>query len=279
MASGTEGRKGCPRAASWLPGTVLRGYSPDLPRKEKKSPPKRAFRERVRLQVLAKQVLVRPGLSIGGYRAGGRHVGIRGSLNVAANFPGGGRAVVHLRIDRDGDLVRKVAAAHDVRSKAEAALLHTDDAVHRVGRLYAHAVTDHGTRYEAGQAEVPPEQIAFLGGDWHCRHDSVVLAGCPGADAQNAVSIACHGTLRGPSSCRGGIVSGHRPVAVLVGIDRGGHPVEVVDDVLDLGLGDHFLAFEYAAEQKADDDEHDGDFHQSETGLGQALVVSFHNNP
>src|SRR5438094_774584 len=48
---------------------------------------------------------------------------------------------------------------------------------------------------------------------------------------------------------------------------------EVGDDVLDLRLGDHLLALQDAAQQQADDDQHDGDLDQREA-LG--CVPRFH---
>jgi hypothetical protein len=43
--------------------------------------------------------------------------------------------------------------------------------------------------------------------------------------------------------------------------------VHVIHKILDLGAVDQFLALEYAAQQQADDDQHDGDFDQGKTTL------------
>ncbi|MND01344.1 hypothetical protein D3C83_203040 [compost metagenome] len=55
---------------------------------------------------------------------------------------------------------------------------------------------------------------------------------------------------------------------------RRGDAREIGDDVLDLGLGDHFLALQDAAEQQADDDQHDGDLDQREA----SSFSSFHSS-
>jgi hypothetical protein len=67
------------------------------------------------------------------------------------------------------------------------------------------------------------------------------------------------------------VVAGQGLELVLIGVDEGRHRAEVVHNILDLRAVDQFLALQHAAEQQADDHQHDGDFDQGET---QAVFVS-----
>src|SRR5205085_8245314 len=62
-------------------------------------------------------------------------------------------------------------------------------------------------------------------------------------------------------------------IAVLVAVIGGGNTAEVGDGVLDLGLHDHLLALENAAEEEPDDDQHDGDLDQRKAARA---VMRFH---
>ena len=76
--------------------------------------------------------------------------------------------------------------------------------------------------------------------------------------------------------CRGGsgdvcnccrIVARRGAVLVLIGVNEGRDIAEVVGEILDLGAVDQFLTLQHAAEQQADDNQHNGDLDQGEAGL------------
>jgi hypothetical protein len=68
--------------------------------------------------------------------------------------------------------------------------------------------------------------------------------------------------------CRNRVmIARQRLELVLVAVDEQRDVAEVGGEVLHLGAVDEFLALEHAAQQQADDDQHDGDFDQGKTCL------------
>ncbi len=200
-------------------------------------------------------------------------------LQLRTHLAGIGFGVVDLHVDGAGDLLRQVREAHDQAGEAQAPAretsgLHADDAPSAVRRRRSASEAYGRARDESGDAQVLPEQIGFGGG----RRGAVCPAGVIGIVDAVYLPVAvrrrrrCRG-LGGPARRGILVVSGERTIAILIGSDRNGDPVEIVDHVLDLGLGDHFLAFEDAAQQQPDDDQNDRDFDQGETGLGRIPVL------
>src|SRR6266850_754437 len=115
-----------------------------------------------------------------------------------------------------------------------------------------------------------PEQVGFGPGCWSTPRTGGVIGIVKTSD--DPVAVTARRSLGGPA--RGGVlvVAGNGAVAVLIRGHSDGDAVEIVNDVLDLCLGDHFLALEDAAEEQADDHEHDCDFDQGETRLGRILA-------
>ena len=60
------------------------------------------------------------------------------------------------------------------------------------------------------------------------------------------------------------VVAGDLAIAVDIAVVGHRDTAEVGNEVLDLGLRDHFLALENPAEQEPDDDQHDRDLDQRE---------------
>src|SRR6266508_171431 len=120
--------------------------------------------------------------------------------------------------------------------------------------------------------QVPPEFVYLgRGGGWWTGRNVVVDLGCS-ARVELAVTVPAEGS--GPAARGAIIIPREGPIAVPVGIHRCGDAVEIVDDVLDLGLRDHFLALQDATQQQPDDHQHDRDFDQGEPGLSRVLVVA-----
>src|SRR6266853_1699225 len=92
-------------------------------------------------------------------------------------------------------------------------------------------------------------------------------------EADDPVAVTVRRSLGRPARAGVLVVAGYGAVTVLVGGHCHSDAVEIVNDVLDLGLGDHFLALQDAAQEQPDDHEHDRDFHQGEAGLGRNLAV------
>ncbi len=139
--------------------------------------------------------------------------------------------------------------------------LHADEAGEGVEGLVLAGAGD-----EAGLAQVPPEHARFL-----VRGGAAVAAG----DLAVAVGAAREGDgAERPARGGVGVVAGNRAVAVLVAVERGRDAGEVGHHVLDLRLRDHLLALEDAAEEQADDHQHDRDLDQ-----GEAFCVRFHFGP
>src|SRR3989304_6110940 len=105
-----------------------------------------------------------------------------------------------------------------------------------------------------------PEQPR-LGGGSRCRPASSKSGGRDRRYKQvgilnYTVPVAPNGSV-GPARVRTLVIACNRPVPVLVTVHGRGDAIQVVDKVLDLGLGDHFLPFQDAAEQQADDPQYD----------------------
>src|SRR6266487_3655761 len=92
-------------------------------------------------------------------------------------------------------------------------------------------------------------------------------------NGDGVIAVAARRSLGGPARRGVLVVAGNGAVAVLIGGHGYGDAVEVVNNVLDLGLGDHFLPLQDAAQEQPDDHEHDRDFYQGETPLGRILAV------
>ncbi|MBM4195646.1 MAG: hypothetical protein FJ197_00920 [Gammaproteobacteria bacterium] len=109
---------------------------------------------------------------------------------------------------------------------------------------------------EARAAQVLPDLARFLR-----------VVGAVPATLDRAVAVAVVGGRPGAGEAGrgGGVVARQHAVAVLVGEDRGGDPLEVVLHLADPGVGDHFLTLQHPADQQADDDQHDRDFDQRKT--------------
>jgi hypothetical protein len=195
---------------------------------------------------------------------------VRPGLQLTPHGAVGARAIVHLRVDRHRDLVGQVCRADDqTREAAHAGRgaerrpragrrcavtgLYAQDAGERIERRILARAGD-----ETRLAQVQPE-IARLG---------VAGSGVVGApDHTVAVAvIVCRDEI-GPARRRLVIVARDAPVAVLVAVVGRRNAREVGDRVLDLGLRDHLLAFEDAAEQQPDDHEDDGDLDQGESAF------------
>src|SRR5665647_1424225 len=120
---------------------------------------------------------------------------------------------------------------------------------------------------------MPPEQIILLG-DSGARWGKIVKVstGC----AEHAVAVARNRRVGSPAGCGIQIVAGQGFIAILVGVHGCGDAVKVVDHVLDLGLGDHFLAFQDTAQEEAYDYQHNGDLDQGKAGLSCSHSISPH---
>src|SRR5213592_768646 len=187
-------------------------------------------------------------------------------------------AVVDLRVHRNRDLVRYVRAAYGQTREAQAlctdhSRLHADDTPGRVRRRRPASGSRGQARNESGNAQVLPEQVGFGGirRSAPCAPGVVVLVLV--RDRDDPVAVAGCRCLDGPA--RGGVlvVTRNGAVAVLVRGYGHGDSVEIVDHVFYLGLGDHFLALQDAAQEQPDDDEHDRDLDQGEAHLGRSLAV------
>src|SRR5258706_1169187 len=259
QASTTPMRRSVPRA----------GSGSSIPRRR---PPKGDKRQR--LERLADRVDVGAGFGFpGSGLLGDRR--IRRRLQLSAHITRGRHAVVHLRIRRDGDLVRQVRRADDQPREAArprriaterrrtraVARLHADLAGESVERLLvAHA------RDEARAAQVIPPQARLVGGG-----GAVVQTG------DDAVAGACRGAGPAPGggsaiSCRdhatgARIVPRDFLLAADIAVAGRSDPGEIGDHGLDLGLRYHLLALQNAAQQESDDDQNDRDLNQRKTSL------------
>ncbi len=65
----------------------------------------------------------------------------------------------------------------------------------------------------------------------------------------------------------GGVVAGEGAEAVLIGMDHRRHAAQVLGEVLDAGTVDQRLPLHDPAEQQADDEQHDRDLDEGESGL------------
>jgi hypothetical protein len=108
---------------------------------------------------------------------------------------------------------------------------------------------------QAGQAHMLPEQIAFIGGVG-------VPVAVDDAIAQQTGRGGCEQLPPVTWRCYAGIVARQRLELVLVAVDEQWNVAEVGGEVLHLGAVDQFLTLQHAAQQQADDDQHDGDFDQ-----------------
>jgi hypothetical protein len=115
------------------------------------------------------------------------------------------------------------------------------------------------SRSKSGKANVLPEQRCFVSDGGHVPGavDAGISSRCHWAQSSGGIEIGV--------STR--IVTRQCPEAVLIGVDEGRDVSDVAGEVLHLGAVDQFLALEHAAQQQADDDQHDGDFDQGKTGL------------
>src|SRR5436190_295135 len=227
------------------------------------------------LEILAQQVLIYSGFHVSRSVRSRERRRICGALQLRADLAARRFAVVHLPVDGARHFFGQVREAYDRAGEAQAARtnhsgLYTDEAAGCVRRR-GPASGSHGQAGdESGDAQMLPEQVGF-----RCRGRSAPRAGgvigVVGARDDPVAVTACR-SLGGPARAGVLVVSGNGAVAVLIGGHGDGDAVEVVDDVFDLCLGDHFLPLEDAAQEQPDDHEHDCDFHQGETRLGGILV-------
>src|SRR5205085_4031639 len=127
------------------------------------------------------------------------------------------------------------------RGARRVARLHADLAGKGVGRL-GHAATGD----EARAAQVIPPAARF---DRRRAYRAGVVVGA----RDDAVAVARgRGRRRRPARCRVQVVAGNGAIAVLIAVVRGRNAREVGDRILDLGLRDHFLTLQDAAEQEPD---------------------------
>src|SRR6266699_4504722 len=229
-----------------------------------------------RLEVLAQQVLIHPGFHISRDVRSRERSGICRALQLRADLAARWFAVVHLPVDGACDFFRQIREAYDRAGEAQAACadhpgLHSDEAAGRVRRRRPASGSRGQARDESSDAQMLPKQVGFRRG-WRSAPGSAGIVGVVGTQ-NDPVAVTARRSLGGPARGRVLVVSGDGAVAILVGGHCHGDAVEIVNDVLDLGLGDHFLALQDAAQEQPDDHEHDRDFHQGETSLGRNLAV------
>src|SRR6266853_1203334 len=229
-----------------------------------------------RLEVLAQQVLIHSGFHISGNVRSRERGRICRALQLRADLAARRFAVVHLPVDGTRDFFRQIREADDRAGEAQAACadhsgLDADEAPGRVRRRRPAPGSRGQARDESGDAQMLPEQVGFRRG-WRSAPGSAGVIGTV-ETRYDPVAVTARRRLGRPA--RGGVlvVAGNGAIAILVGGHGHGDAVEIVNDVLDLGLGDHFLALQDAAQEQPDDHEHDRDFHQGETGLGRNLAV------
>ena len=181
---------------------------------------------------------------------------------------GSRQAVVHLAIDLCDDLDRDLVTGLEIvawvlRRAGQDRIAGIPDELHllpigivgcglRRSRRRVGVIAIHETRL----GEMFPNQIWFdvtAAAGW--RHDLTV-----------AIPVR-----RRPLDIRRGqvVVARQATEPVLEAVERRFDAVLLRDEIADAGAGDQFLALEDAAEQQADDHEHDRDFDQ-----GEALVAS-----
>src|SRR5712671_5899466 len=149
-----------------------------------------------------------------------RHHRVRPGLQLAAHAAADAQAVVHLRVDRDGDLVGQVGGADDEPREAAGAGRRAHDGSDRrlrIAGLHADQAGDRVERRiharagdEAGAAQVIPE-LARL----HRRGAGRVVVVVGAGDYAVAVALD-RGGRRGPARVGVRIVAGNGAVAVLV---------------------------------------------------------------
>src|SRR6266704_5513934 len=230
-----------------------------------------------RLEVLAQQVLIHTGFHISRDVRSRERSGICRALQLRADLAARWFAVVHLPVDGACDFFRQIREAYDRAGEAQATCadhsrLYADEAAGCVRRGRPASGSRRQAGDESGDAQMLPEQVGFRRG---CRS-------APGTGdvigivktRYDPVAVTARRILGGPARLGVLVVAGNGAVAVLIGGHGHGDAVEIVNDVLDLCLGDHLLAFQDAAEEQSDDHEHDGDFDQGETRLGGILSVA-----
>src|SRR4030067_2066286 len=84
-------------------------------------------------------------------------------------------------------------------------------------------------------------------------------------------SSGCRSIRPGNMGGRSSIIPRKRPEFFLIAVDEHRNVFEIGSEVLDLGAVDQLLPLQHAAEQQADDHQHDGDFDQGKAGL-----IAFH---
>lgn len=81
----------------------------------------------------------------------------------------------------------------------------------------------------------------------------------------------CGAGNMGVGRADGRVIPRQRPELVLIAVDEYRNIFEIGGNIFDLRAIDELLSFQHAAEQQADDHQHNGDFDQGKTGL-----IAFH---